>query len=164
MSEPWYDNQITTLLAVESATRMSHLALAASWRAAGAHQAQIAAEHEALAAVVPDAPHAAAHHAIALHLAAMADRLAHIAAQHEALAAALPDAVQASADLATMAAAHHDANVSQVLRGEQQLNQLRDRQVETIEVRLAAIEAKLDQLIAGRCADCPLAPREPPHA
>ena len=127
MSEPWYDSQITALLTVQIATRTGHLAIASNWRT-------------------------------------VAEHLRQIAAQHEALAAALPDAVQASADLATMAAAHHDANVSQVLRGEQQLNQLRDRQVDALEARLAAIEAKLDQLIAGRCADCPLATGEPPHA
>ena len=120
MTSPWYDDHIVALMTAQLATHDRHRTLAANWR-------QIAAA------------------------------AASSAEQHEALAAVLPDAVQASANLAVVAQEHHQANVSQVIGGEQQLNQLRDRQVDALEVRLATIEAKLDLLIAGRCG-------EPPHA
>lgn len=122
---PWYDDHITAMIAAQLATKQGHVAIAAHWRT-------------------------------------VAEHLTQIAAQHEALAAALPDAVQASADLATMAAAHHQTNVATVLSGEQELNQRRDDQVTRLDARMTRIEAKLDQLIAGRCAACESSSGPPP--
>lgn len=122
---PWYDQQIAAMIATQIATRDGHSLIATSLREVARH-------------------------------------LSEIATQHEALAATLPDAVQASADLATMAQAHHESNVAMVLTGEQELNQRRDAQVIALARGLAQIEAKIDQLLHDRCAACPLRPGDDP--
>lgn len=120
---PWFDPLISSLVAAQLATREGHIAIAGHWRT-------------------------------------VAEQTAQIAAQHEALAAVLPEAVQASADLAAQATVHHSANVQTILRGEQDLNKLRDAQVDALARKIDSIEAKIDQLLRGRCAACPHAPLE----
>ena len=144
--QPWYDDMVQLFTQAQLGTREGHLSLAAAWRAAAANVLIVASEHERIAAAATDEAVRTAHHALAAAWRTAASNLNLIAEAHERLAANVPDMAQAAADLGTSAERHTANNIRAIVRGEQELNIVREHEVSGISKRLTAVEGVLQEL------------------
>lgn len=79
---------------------------------------------------------------------AFSDGLETVAAAFRVLVSELPAVIQQAADLGLMREQHDMANVTTAVRGDAALNIERDDAVHRLEARVAAVESKVDKILA----------------